>query len=134
MWNCPKCGRTFTRPHQSHSCVRASASDFLRGKTPEQVSLYRQFEMLALSVGNVNLAPSKGRIGFQHGRIFASANGLSQNGLRVHIVTTAPIQSRRVIRTEALGSDCYVNHFLIRSESDADDQMVDWLREGYRWG
>jgi len=38
-------------------------------------------------MGNVNRAPAKTRIGFQHGRIFAAANGLSRNGLRIHIVT-----------------------------------------------
>jgi hypothetical protein len=67
MWTCPNCGRPFTRPHHPHSCVCASVDDFLRGKTPYQVDLYRQFEAKALEVGDVNLAPAKSRIGFQHG-------------------------------------------------------------------
>jgi len=133
MWNCPRCRRPFTRPHQNHSCGRASVSDFIEGKTPPQVKLYRRFEKLALAVGAVNLAPAKERIGFQHGRIFAAANGLSRNGLRIHIVTTAPIRSERVVRTEIMGPDCYVNHFLLRTVGDADDEMSQWLRQGYLW-
>lgn len=134
MWTCPNCGRSFTNPRQAHSCVLASVGDFLKGKPAEQVALYRRFEEAALSVGSVNLAPAKRRIGFQHGRIFAAANGLSRNGLRVHIVTSKPIRSRRVVRTDAVAPDCHVNHFLIRSESDVDEAMSRWLREGYRWG
>ena len=133
MWTCPKCGRPFTRPHQSHSCVRASVNDFLKGKTAQQVALYRQFERLALAVGDVNLAPAKGRIGFQHGRIFAAANALTRNGLRVHVVTSAPIRSPRVIRAEVMAADCYVSHFLVRSEHEADDEMKHWLKQGYQW-
>ena len=133
MWTCPKCGRPFTRPHHSHSCVRASVDDFLSGKTPSQVDLYRQFEVKALEVGNVNLAPAKSRIGFQHGRIFAAANGLSRNGLRIHIVTKQPIVSSRLVRLEAMASDCYVNHFLLRSIDEIDDELNEWLRQGYQW-
>jgi len=133
VWICPKCGRPFTRPHQAHSCVRASVHDFIRGRPADQVKLYRHFEKLALAVGDVNLAPAKARIGFQHGRIFAAANGLSRNGLRVHIVTSTPIVSKRVVRTEAMAPDCYVNHFLIRKEEDTDEQMGEWLRQGYHW-
>ncbi len=133
MWSCPRCGRPFTRAHQAHSCVRASVDDFVRGKTADQVSLYRRFEKLALAIGDVNLAPAKARIGFQHGRIFAAANGLSRNGLRVHIVTGRPIVSKRVVRTEVIAPDCYVNHFIIRKEDDADEEMSEWLRQGYQW-
>ena len=133
MWTCPRCGRPFTRPHQSHSCVRASVSDFLKGKSPPQAALYREFERLALAVGDVNLAPAMGRIGFQHGRIFAAANGLSRKGLRVHIVTSVPIRSTRVVRTEPMAPDCYVNHILLRTRDEADEELSEWLRQGYRW-
>jgi hypothetical protein len=133
MWNCPKCGRPFTRPHHPHSCSRASVEDFLGGKTPLQVELYRTFEARTLEVGDVNLAPTKSRIGFQHGRIFAAVNGLTRNGLRVHIVTKQPIVSTRLIRLEVMAPDCYINHFLLSSAHDIDKELMEWLRLGYQW-
>jgi hypothetical protein len=133
MWKCPKCDRSFTRPHHPHSCVRTSVGDFLRGKPPLQVDLYRTFEKMALAVGDVDLAPAKTRIGFQHGRIFAAVNGVSRNGLRLHIVTKRPIKSTRVVRSERMAPDCHVNHFLLRSTADIDERLREWLRNGYEW-
>ncbi len=133
MWSCPRCGRLFTRPHQTHSCGHFTVDAFLKGRTRLQVDLYRRFEKLALAVGDVNLAPAKGRIGFQHGRIFAAANGFSSSGLRAHVVTRAPIKSARILRSEAMAPDCYLNQFLIRSADDVDEEVELWLRRGYQW-
>ena len=88
---------------------------------------------MALAIGNVDLAPAKTRVGFQHGRIFAAANGLSRNGLRIHIVTKAPIKNPRVARLETMAADCYVNHFVLRSETEIDAELRKWLRKGYEW-
>ena len=133
MWKCPKCGRPFTRPRHPHSCVRVSVHDFLGGKSPLQVDLYKSFEKMALAIGNVNIAPAKSRIGFQHGRIFAAVNGLSRNGLRIHIVTKRPIKSSRVVRSESFAPDCHVNHFLLRTTEDIDEHLREWLQDGYEW-
>jgi uncharacterized protein (DUF1697 family) len=133
MWKCPECGRPFTRPHHPHSCVRSSVHDFLRGRPPLQVDLYRRFERMALAAGDVNVAPAKSRIGFQRGRIFAAVNGLSRNGLRIHIVTKRPIRTPRLVRSERFAADCHVNHFLLRAPEDLDDNLRRWLEEGYEW-
>jgi len=134
MWTCPNCGRPFTRAHQSHSCGRFSVDAFLQGKSDEQMGLYRKFESLALSVGDVNIAPAKGRIGFQHGRIFAAVNAVNRNGIRVHIVTSTPIEAQRVARTEVLSEDSCVNHIALNTPTQVDGELRRWLQLGYEWG
>jgi hypothetical protein len=134
MWTCPKCGRSFTRPHQSHSCGRFSVEAILEGKTSHEVALYRRFEELALGVGEVVVAPAKTRIGFQRGRIFAAVNGVNRGQIQVHIVTEKPIRSGRIHRVEALAPDCYVNHARFANLQEMDEEVVQWLRRGYEWG
>ena len=134
MWTCPKCGRPFTRPHQSHSCGRFSVDAILSGKTPHEVTLFRRFEELALGVGEVVVAPAKTRIGFQRGRIFAAVNGVNRGQIQVHFVTEKSLRSGRIHRVESLAPDCYVNHASFASLQELDDEVVQWLRRGYEWG
>lgn len=134
MWTCPRCGRQFTRPGQSHSCGPYRVEDIVAGKPPGGLALYRRFESLALGVGEVVLAPAKTRIGFQHRRIFAAVNAIRPGGIDVHIVTARPIDSARIRRVERLGSDDYVNHFTVESLEELDAEVAAWLEEGYRWG
>jgi hypothetical protein len=108
--------------------------DFLEGKPPSGVGLYRRFEALALSVGDVGLAPARTRTGFQHGRIFAAVNAIREGRIDVHIVTAKPIRSPRIRRVESLGPADHVNHFSIESASQLDEEVVRWLMAGYRWG
>jgi hypothetical protein len=134
VWTCPKCHRSFTHPHQSHSCGPFTVEAFLEGRPPHEVALFRRFEELALGIGDVALAPAKGRIGFQHGRIFAAVNGLTHNGIRIHIETKTPIMSARVRRLEALGLACHVNHLSVAQPDQIDAELGSWLRDGYEWG
>ena len=76
--------------------------DYLSGKAERSVKLYRQFEGLVLSLGEVEIAPAKTRIGFQNRRIFAAVNHIGRQHLAIHIVTSRPIESQRVNRFEAL--------------------------------
>lgn len=134
MWECPKCGRWFTRPGQSHSCGSFSVDQFLAGSSKEANALYRQFEEFILALGQVRIAPAKTRIGFQNCRIFAAVNRVTDRHLRIHIVTSAPIKSGRVHRVEHPEPDCAVNHIRIVELQDLDEELAGWLRQGYEWG
>jgi hypothetical protein len=107
---------------------------YLEGKPPSGVALVREFESLALGVGEVVLAPAKTRIGFQRGRIFAAVNAIRPGQIEVHIVTRRPIRSPRIRRVESLGPIDHVNHFSIESISQFDGEVRCWLEAGYRWG
>jgi hypothetical protein len=134
MWTCPKCGRSFTRPGQSHSCGSFSVSKFLEGKPAQAVQLYRGFEELVAGLGHVLVAPAKTRIGFQNRRIFAAVNRIGETHLDIHIVTASPIHSHRVRRIEQLSPSCSLNHLRVRREGELDCELAEWLRRGYEWG
>jgi hypothetical protein len=95
-------------------------ADNLSGKAERSVKIYRQFESLVLSLGEVEIAPAKTRIGRQH--------------LAIHIVTSGPIESQRVNKIEAIDQACHVNHLRILSPEDLDGELLGWLKLGYAWG
>jgi hypothetical protein len=107
---------------------------FLAGKPADGVALYRRFEDLALSVGEVVLAPARTRIGFQRGRIFAAVNAVRPGRIDVHIVTRRPIRSPRIRRVESLSPTDHVNPFTIEAPAQIDAEVRRWLQAGYRWG
>jgi len=34
---------------------------------------------------------------------------------------------------ETLAPDCYVNHLVLRTAGDIDQEIGEWLRRGYEW-
>ena len=134
MWECPKCGRLFTRPGQSHSCGPFSVARFLEGKSAQAIQLYQRFEELVTGVEDVLVAPAKTRIRFQNRRVFAAVNRIGDNHLDIHIVTALPIHSERIRRIEQLSPATSVNHLRVNNEQDLDGELTEWLRRGYQWG
>jgi hypothetical protein len=79
-------------------------------------------------------APAKTRVGFQVRMIFASVNGLSKDGMRLHLCLPHRIDDPRFERVETLGARCYVHHLRIRSTAELDDRLEGWMRESYAMG
>lgn len=107
--------------------------ELLKSKTPLALALYRRFEHLALGLEGSVLASARTRIGFQRRRIFAAVNAIRDDRLDIHIVTSEPIRSTRIRRVEKLARTCHVNHFSVRSLVELDDEVPEWLRQGYEW-
>ena len=71
LWSCPRCGRTFRRAHQSHSCGVGSRQALLNGKPEPLVKLYLALEKSLKAWGGVEIV-ARGRYAlFRTTRIFA---------------------------------------------------------------
>jgi len=134
LWTCPNCDRQFVNSNMPHSCGRYSVKQFLTGKTKQAITLYRHFNALVHDCGPVKIAPAKTRIGFQVRMIFAAVNKLSDRGLDAHVVLTRRLESPRFTRIETMTPKCYVHHFRIKSLSELDEEVANWLREAYQVG
>ena len=134
LWICPRCGRKFVNRNMPHSCGHYSVKEFLKGKSPYALSLYKRFVALVRSCGPVRIAPAKTRIGFQVRMIFAAVNKLDDRGLDAHVVLTRRLESPRFRRIESLTPNCHVHHFRIVSSSELDEEVKYWLQEAYRVG
>ena len=134
LWTCPKCDRQFVNTNMPHSCGHYSLQQFLKGKSRNAISLYKQFDALIRRCGPVKTAPAKTRVGFQVRMIFAAVNKLSEKGLDAHIVLARRLNSPRFRRIEMMTPKCYVHHFRIKSINELDKEVENWLREAYRVG
>jgi hypothetical protein len=134
LWRCPKCGRWFANRQQSHSCGKYSVQQFLKGKSGDEVALFRQFVKLVRECGPILLAPAKTRVGFQARMIFAAVNNLSKAGLKAHIVLARRLDSPRFTRIESISPKNQVHHFKINSTEELDDEVRSWLREAHKVG
>jgi len=117
-----------------HSCGRFSVEKFLAGKSAGAIALYEKFSALAHECGPVKLAPAKTRIGFQVRMIFAAVNKLNETSLDAHVVLARRLPSARFRRIEAMTPKCYVHHFRVRTLSELDEEVKDWLCEAYQVG
>src|SRR5262245_30286145 len=61
-WQCPRCGRRFTRPTREHSCDLTSISLHLRKTQPEIRAAYRALSALLDSLGPHRVIPLKSMV------------------------------------------------------------------------
>src|SRR5229473_2398395 len=71
LWKRRRRGRLFANRNQFHFCTRVTVREYLKGKSPFALSLYRKFVKLVRRCGPVILVPNKTRIGFQVRMAFA---------------------------------------------------------------
>jgi Domain of unknown function (DUF5655) len=102
-------------------------------RVPEPVAdLYRRFERLVRSLGPVELAPVKTRIGFKARVTFAAAF-LSPDHLEAHVVLARRLDHPRFVSVESIGGR-HVHRFRVERPADLDDEVRGWLAEAYRVG
>jgi hypothetical protein len=59
LWKCPKCGRLFANPNQSHFNSRYTLGEHLAGESPHAIALFREFAKLLKRCGPVRVVPEK---------------------------------------------------------------------------
>jgi hypothetical protein len=134
LWTCPSCKRKFVTRNLWHSCVRRSESDFLKGKSPHAVALYRKFKALVKSCGPILVVPVKTRIAFMVRVRFCGVWRMDVNGIVASFWITRRLRSRRFLRVECYGPESYGYYMRIRSPRELDSELLRWLKEAYRVG
>ena len=71
MWNCPTCGRSFTRIHQRHACGTGDRAEVLRNRPEALVRLYTALEAFARSLGPIEVVARERYVLLRSVRIFA---------------------------------------------------------------
>jgi hypothetical protein len=134
LWKCDKCGRPFANRNQTHSCGRFTIEEFLAGKSPKAVHLFKKFAGAIEELDQVITAPAKSRVGFQVRMIFASVNRLNDDGLTAHVVLARRYEHPRFNKVESISPRNHVHHFIIHDVREIDDEVRSWLREAHSVG
>jgi hypothetical protein len=133
-WTCPRCGRSFVRRNQTHSCGDYTMELFLKGKGPDALAFFDGCVAPVRSRGPLTLAPAKTRIGFQSRMIFAAVNRLSDRGLSAHVLLARRVENPRFTRIETVSPNSHVHHFHVESLDELDEEVRGWPCEAYALG
>jgi hypothetical protein len=119
----------------SHGCGENTVDGFFEGKPPETRVLYDALVQLVGDLGPFEQVPTKTRIAFMVRVRFAAVNRVRRDGSLVcHVWLKRRVESPRFTKVELLGRSDWVHHFVLRSETDLDDELRAWMHEAYDVG
>lgn len=128
LWQCPHCGRKFSRKNQSHSCLRYSVDDHFLNKTNEVRRLFDHLLREVEAFGPVRIDAVKTAINFTHISHFVMVY-VRKASLTIDFASEAPFMSERVFRVEELGPRLYLNYVKLSQPEEIDDELLGWLRD-----
>jgi uncharacterized OB-fold protein len=129
-WECPKCGRKFTRPNQRHACGTGDHQELLRGRSERVVSTFVAVEAFARTLGSVEVVASKRSALFRSKRIFMDAVVMT-DGVRLAIHLERAVSNRLLIKI-GIGSR-HVTH-VAKMITEADlETLKPYILEAYEF-
>jgi uncharacterized protein DUF5655 len=103
------------------------------GRDPEVVRTFRALLAAARRNGPVSVLAEKTRIAFQVRMSFAAFT-LRRHWLDGHVVLARRRESPRFKKIWTVSPRNQVHEFRMRSPSEVDEEVADWLREAYEVG
>jgi hypothetical protein len=123
LWKCPRCERLFANRNQFHFCTRITVREYLKGKSPFALSLYRKFVKLVRRCGPVILVPNKTRVGFQVRMAFADVM-LRRNWMDAYVILGRRLENPRFTKIETFSPRNHIHYFRIQSPKEMEAEML----------
>jgi hypothetical protein len=133
-WTCPRCGRTFANPNQTHTCAPpGSLEDHFARAEAHLRATFNRIQEAVEALGPVTVLPKKSRIAFQVRMSFAAVT-LRRRWLDGHVVLARCLDSPRFCRIEAFSPRNVLHSFRLTGPDEVDAEVRAWLAEAYRVG
>jgi Domain of unknown function (DUF5655) len=134
LWTCPRCGRAFANPRQSHTCAPLTRlEDHFARSAPEVRAAFEAILTAVRRVGPVTVLPEKSRIALQVRMSFVALIP-RRRWLNGHLVLARPIDSPRLLSVQTLSPRNVVHTFRLHGPEEVDAEFSGWLTEAYRVG
>jgi hypothetical protein len=98
---------------------------------PASKGTYAALRALLERVGSYQVENKRTSLHLTHGRAFLGVHPRAA-GLLLTVVTTGPITSPRVRKTEQVSTNRFHNEVLLSAPTDIDDELTGWITEAYR--
>ncbi len=131
-WTCPRCGRSFGRRDQPHSCVPAAdLGDWLAGRPALVGEVVAAVRSVVDALGDdVRLEATKSAVMVKRSRTFAEVKPRKES-VELSFIVSRRVADPRVTGTLDLTSTRIVHTVRMTSASELDDQVRQWLTEAY---
>lgn len=137
-WTCPRCGQTYARRNQSHSCDRRAVEE-LFAEFPKALKVTQLVQAHLDEVGGtaVRTAATKTQVSFAAQRRFAwvwvpqQATGSGPDDAFVSFLLPRRVESSRVRDAVNARGDLWTHHVPVKSGKHVDDELKGWLAEAY---
>ncbi|MGA2612232.1 MAG: DUF5655 domain-containing protein [Spirochaetia bacterium] len=130
LWECPKCGRKFTRANQRHACGTGDRDELLRGRSQRVVATYLALEAFVRTLGSVEVVASKRSALFRSKRIFMDAVVMT-DGVRLAIHLERAVADRLFVKI-VIGSR-HVTHVAKMMEETDLEALKPHILEAYEF-
>jgi hypothetical protein len=131
MWACPKCGRTFKRKDQQHTCTLISKESLFAKRPPELKTLYEKIVKQVEKFGNYREETVNPDVIFFKTKSTFLAVKVKKDHLDIeffldHLEDTPPVS--KYLQT----SKYRVAHVVpIDREEEINEQLISWIRNSY---
>jgi hypothetical protein len=131
VWDCPECGRRFSRRSQMHECAPAMTLDEYFSTGPERERPIFEAVMAHLAtVGPVHVEPVSVGIFLKRSRSFAQLRPM-QRWVALSFSLPRKVDHRLMTRKVVEYGGRYYHVVNVTGPGDIDDDIRDWLTEAY---
>ena len=130
-WVCPRCGRSFGRENQSHSCRPADAATATKAARPaDQAAIADAVLAFVGQLGPVVVEGVGKRVMIKRSRTFAELI-LGRSGVELAFLLSRDVDSPRVVRKLALTARRTAHVVALPHATSLDDEVRGWLAEAW---
>jgi Domain of unknown function (DUF5655) len=134
MWRCPRCGRSFANPNQTHTCAELGSVDsHFAGADAAVRQVFDAIVASTTALGPFEILAEKTRIAF-HARMSFAAFTVRRHWLDGHVVLARKVSSPRFRRVEVYSRANVLHAFRLERPDEVDDEVRAWLAEAYAVG
>jgi len=131
-WTCPRCGRSFGRRDQPHSCTPAlDLDDWLAARPPLVREVVDATAAALADYDDVTFEATKAAVMVKRARTFAEVRP-RRAGVELSFIVSRRVDDARIASTLDLTRTRIVHRLELASAAELDDQVRAWLTEAYR--
>ena len=114
-----------------HICTKVTLADFLKGKRPAAVALFRRVAAMVRSFGPAQVMPQKTRVGFRARKGFLGVRFL-RDAIDCELTLPRRIEHARFRQILSISPHSHYHSLRLSSPAETDRDVRGWLREAYR--
>jgi hypothetical protein len=130
LWECPKCGREFSKEGQWHSCSTYTIHNHFKGKLDYLRQTFDYLiaklrESVPLRIDSVKSAINLGATS-HFGMIY-----VQKNSIKLEFLLDKKINDNRILRCKKVADNTFFYVIKLINKEDIDDKLLSWLVEAY---